>query len=139
MPRIANGEMAKVPEEKPLSIRLLGPPQANLCGRRFRFRTKKTLALLCYLAAEGKKCPRGELAELLWPRSDRRSARTDLRSTLSRLRKALGEGGGSSEGVVLLAVEGDLLGVEPGRVELDLGTLEAAVSVARSETSVPPP
>jgi DNA-binding SARP family transcriptional activator/tetratricopeptide (TPR) repeat protein len=98
--------------------------------------TKKALALLCYLAAEGKKYPRGELAQLLWPRSDRRSARTDLRSTLSRLRTALGEGGGSSEGVVLLAVEGDLLGFEWGRVELDLGRLLAAVSVARSETSV---
>src|SRR3712207_5661718 len=127
-----------MPEEKPLSIRLLGPPEPCLWGRRLRLGTKKALALLCYLAAEGKKYPRGELAELLWPRSDRRSSRTDLRSTLSRLRKALGEGGGSSEGVVLLAVEGDLLGVEPGGVELDLGTLEAAVSVARSETSVPP-
>jgi DNA-binding SARP family transcriptional activator/predicted ATPase len=130
--------MRKVPEGKPLSIRLLGPPEVNLRGRGLRFGTKKALALLCYLAAEGKKCPRGELAELLWPRSDRRSARTDLRSTLSRLRKVLGEGGGSSEGVVLLAVEGDLLGVRPEGVELDLGTLEAAVSLARSETSVPP-
>src|SRR3712207_9501751 len=80
------GEVAKVPEIKPLSIRLLGPPQASLWGRGFRFGTKKALALLCYLAAEGKKHPRRELAELLWPRSNRRSARTDLRSTLSRLR-----------------------------------------------------
>ena len=112
--------MRKVPEEKQLSIRLLGSPEASLWGRGLRFGTKKALALLCYLAAEGKKYPRGELAELLWPRSDRRSARTDLRSTLSRLRRALGEGGGSSEGVVLLAVEGDRLGLEPGGVELDL-------------------
>src|SRR5215218_996030 len=111
--------MRKVPEEKSLSIRLLGPPEANLRGRRLRFGTKKACALLCYLAAEGKKYPRGELAELLWPRSDRRSARTDLRSTLSRLRKVLGEGGGNSEGVVLLTVEGDLLGVEPGGIELE--------------------
>ncbi|HEX2180841.1 MAG TPA: AAA family ATPase, partial [Rubrobacteraceae bacterium] len=125
-------------EEKPLSIRLLGRPEASLWGRALRFGTKKALALLCYLAAEGKKYPREELAELLWPRSDRRSARTDLRSILSRLRKALGEGGGGSEGVVLLAVEGDLLGVEPGGVDLDLRTLEAAVSLARSETSEPP-
>ena len=128
----------KVPEEKSLGIRLLGPPEASLCGRGLQFGTKKALALLCYLAAEGKKYPRGELAELLWPTSDRRSARTDLRSTLSRLRRVLGEGGGSSEVVVLLAVEGDRLGLEPGGVELDLGALEAAVSVARSETSVPP-
>src|SRR3712207_537743 len=133
------GKTTKVPEEKPLNIRLLGTPEASLWGRGLRFRTKKALALLCYLAAEGKKCPRGELAELLWPRSDRRSSRTDLRSTLSRLRTALGEGGGSREGAaVLFAVQGDHLGVEPGGVELDLRTLEAAVSVARSANSVPP-
>lgn len=40
-----------------------------------------------------------------------------------------------SEGVRLLAIEGDLLGVEPRGVELDLRTLEAAISLARSETS----
>ena len=135
--------MRKVPEEKLLSIRLLGPPEANLRGRRLRFGTKKALALLCYLAAEGKKYPRGQLAELLWPRSERRSARTDLRSTLSRLRKALGEDGacseGSSEGVGLFAVEGDLLGVGSRGIELDLRTLESAVSLARSETSEPSP
>jgi DNA-binding SARP family transcriptional activator/tetratricopeptide (TPR) repeat protein len=134
---LPEGDTAKVPEGQPLSIRLLGPPEATLWGRRLRFDTKKALALLCYLAAEGKKYPRGELAELLWPRSDGRNARTALRSTLSRLRTVLGEGGGGSEGVAPLAIEGDLLGLEPGGVELDLGTLEAAVSVARSETSVP--
>jgi predicted ATPase/DNA-binding SARP family transcriptional activator len=132
------GEKTKVTEGKPLSIRLLGPPEASLWGRGLRFGTKKALALLCYLAVEGKKYPRGELAELLWPRSDRQHARTDLRSTLSRLRRACWEGDGSSEGVALLAVEGDLLGLEPGGVELDVGRLEAAVSLARSGTSVPP-
>ena len=95
------------------------------------------MALLCYLAAEGKRYPREKLAELLWPRSDRRHARTDLRSTLSRLRKACGEGDGSSEGVALFAVEGDLLGVDPAAVELDLRTLEAAVSLTRSGAFVP--
>jgi DNA-binding SARP family transcriptional activator len=121
-----------------LSIRLLGPPEASLCGRGLRFGTKKALALLCYLATEGSNHPRGKLAELFWPRSNERHARTDLRSTLSRLRKALGEGGGSSEGRGLFAVEGDLLGLEPGGIELDLGTLEAAVSLARGKTAGPP-
>jgi DNA-binding SARP family transcriptional activator len=133
--------MRKVSEENPLSIKLLGPPEASLRGRELRFGTKKALALLCYLAAEGKKCPRGQLAELLWPRSEARHARTALRSTLSRLRKSLGEGGarreGSGEGVGLFALEGDLLGVEPGEVELDLRTLESVISLARSETFVP--
>jgi hypothetical protein len=51
-PRLGTGETTtKVPEEKPLSIRMLGPPEANLWGRGLRFGTKKALALLCYLAA----------------------------------------------------------------------------------------
>jgi DNA-binding SARP family transcriptional activator/tetratricopeptide (TPR) repeat protein len=126
-----------------LSIRLLGPPEVSAEGCALRFGRKKALALLCYLVAEGRKRSRGELAELLWPKSDERRARTDLRSILTRLRKTLGEDGvrgdargdGSSEGVRLLTIDGDLLGVEPRGVELDLRTLEAAVSLTRSETS----
>ena len=135
----------KAPEEKVLSIRLLGPPEVSFGGRGLRFGRKKALALLCYLVAEGGRHSRRELAELLWPKSDERRARADLRSILTRLRKTLGEDdarrgdggseGGSSEGARLLAIDGDLLGVEPRGVELDLSTLEAAVSLARSETS----
>ncbi len=127
-----------------LSVRLLGPPEVSFDGRPLRFGRKKALALLCYLATEGGRHSRRELAELLWPKSDERRARADLRSILTRLRKSLGEdyarcgdGGseGGSEGVRLLAIDGDLLGVEPRGVELDLRTLEAAASLARSETS----
>ncbi|MDQ3833858.1 MAG: AAA family ATPase, partial [Actinomycetota bacterium] len=118
----------------------MGSSEVSLEGRAARFETKKALALLCYLAAEGRKRSRRELAELLWPKSDHRSARTDLRTTLSRLRKTLGKDAlvarGSSEGVGLFAVEGELLGLEPRAVELDLEALEAAVSLARSETSL---
>lgn len=122
-----------------LSIRLLGPPEVSFGGRGLRFGRKKALALLCYLAAEGGKRPRRELAELLWPKSEERRARTDLRSILTSIRKTLEEGGarghGHGEGIRFLATDGDLLGVEPQAVELDLRTLEAAVSLARSETS----
>ena len=76
-----------------LSIKLLGPPEVNLEGRNLRFGRKKALALLCYLAAKEGKRSRGELAGLLWPKSDQRRARTDLRSTLAGLRKAVGEDG----------------------------------------------
>jgi DNA-binding SARP family transcriptional activator len=97
-----------------LDIKLLGSPKVSMEGRAARFGTKKALALLCYLAAEGGSHPRKELAELLWPKSDRRSARTDLRTTLSRLRKTLGKDAlvarGNSEGVDLFVVEGELLG-----------------------------
>ena len=50
-------------EDKRLSISLLGPPEASLRGYPLRFGIKKQLALLCYLAAEGGRRPRGELAE----------------------------------------------------------------------------
>jgi DNA-binding SARP family transcriptional activator len=120
-----------------LSIKLLGSPEVKLEGRNLWFGRKKALALLCYLATEGGKRPRAELAEFLWPQSDTRRARTDLRSTLAGIRKSLGEEGGrgGSEGDRLLAVDGDLLGVKPRGVELDLRALEAALSLARRETS----
>src|SRR3954470_21277962 len=125
-------------EEKRLSIRLLGPPEVSLKERPpLRFRTKKRLALLCYLAAEGGRHPRRELAELLWPHSEERRARADLRGALSKLRKTLEEGGAQDgeEEARFFLIEGDLLGVELKEVELDLEALEAAVSLARTETS----
>src|SRR5215217_7496517 len=117
-------------EQKRLSLRLLGPPEVSLQELSLRFGIKKQLALLCYLAAEGgRRHHRRELAELLWPRSDERHARTDLRSVLSRLRQSLGEE------ACLLLIDGDILGVEPTQVELDTEALETAVSLARRETS----
>ena len=127
------------PGIEPLSIKLLGPPEVSLGGRSLRFGRKKALALLCYLVTEGGERPRRDLAELLWPRSEERRARTDLRSVLTRLRKTLEEGAasgrGRGNGVRFLAMDGGLLGVEAREVDLDLRTLEAAVSLARNETS----
>ncbi len=122
-----------------LSIKLLGPPEISFGGRGLRFGRRKALALLAYLAASGRKYPRKELAELLWPESEERRARTDLRSILTDIRKTVEENGtgghGQRGGIRFLAIDGDLLGVEAQGIELDLGTLEAAVSLARGETS----
>ena len=130
----------EVQEKKQLSLRLLGPPKASFGEQPpLRFRVKKALALLCYLAVEGGRHPRRELAELLWPQSQERRARTDLRAVLTRLRKTLGEesaqGHEEEEAPRLLLMDGDLLGLEPKEIELDLKALEEAVSLARSETS----
>src|SRR5215213_2892361 len=129
-------------ETKPLSIGLLGSPEVSFEGRVIRFGRKKALALLCYLASKGVQRPRSELAELLWPRSEERRARTDLRGILSLLRKGFKEdgivGGAPNAGgadVQVLAIDGELLSVEPRGVELDLRALETAVSLARGETS----
>ena len=118
-------------------ISLLGHPEVSFEGRLLRFRTKKALALLCYLAAEGDSHPRRELAELLWPQSDERHARMALRSALANLRKTLGEDRARDEedGYFPPLVDGDLLGVESQGLELDLRTIEAAVQLARSEGS----
>jgi DNA-binding SARP family transcriptional activator/tetratricopeptide (TPR) repeat protein len=122
-----------------LSIRLLGPPEVSVERRPLRFGTKKSLALLCYLAAEGRRHSRRELAELLWPESDEHHARTDLRSALAKLRKTLGEdsahGDTREEGIRFLVVDGAFLGIEPRGIELDLEVLETTVSLARTETS----
>jgi DNA-binding SARP family transcriptional activator len=91
---------------------------------------------LCYLATEGGRHSRRELAELLWPQSEERHARTSLRSALAKLRKTLGEETAHDEEEArFFVVDSDLLGLEPLEVELDLNTLEAAVSLARRETS----
>src|SRR5918997_5151479 len=108
-----------------MRISLLGRPEVSFEGRSLRFRTKKSLALLCYLAAEGGNHPRSELAELLWPRSDGRHARGDLRSALANLRKTLREGRAhdDDEDHLLLIVDGNLLGVESRGIDLDLQIL----------------
>src|SRR3712207_1287662 len=120
-------------------ISLLGQPEASIEGRPLRFRIKKALALLCYLAAEGGSHPRREPAELLWPPSDKRHARPALRTALAKLRKTLGEDRAHAEEEVqenrFLLADGDLLGVEPRGINLDLRTLESAVELARSEAS----
>jgi DNA-binding SARP family transcriptional activator len=115
-----------------LSLRFLGPPDVRHGGRPVRFRARKALALLAYLATEGGRRRRGEMIELLWPRSDEAHGRTALRSALSSLRKALDEAAEPSETPYLLT-KGDTLGLAFGpNMELDLHILEATYALARS-------
>jgi DNA-binding SARP family transcriptional activator len=115
-----------------LTLNLLGPPEVRHGGRPVRFRARKALALLAYLAAKGGRRPRGEIIELLWPGSDEAHGRAALRSALSNLRKTLEEDSEPSEKPHLLT-DGDSLGLASGPdLELDLHTLEAAHALARS-------
>jgi len=125
----------QAPQEKRLGLGLLGPPEASLGGLPVRFGVKKELALLCYLAAEGGRHPRRGLAELLWPQSEGRRARADLRAVLHKLRKSLGEEVARDGVAGFFVVEDDLLGLEPRVMGLDLEALEAAISLARGEAS----
>jgi adenylate cyclase len=74
-----------------LSIHLLGPFQVTLDGEPVSgFGSDKARALLALLAAE-PECPqrRETLAGLLWPGSPERSARTNLRQALAKVRWVL--------------------------------------------------
>jgi serine/threonine protein kinase len=81
-----------------LAIYLIGPFQATLDGKRITgFDSDKVRALLSYLALESERPQRREkLAGLLWPEFAERSARTNLRSALSNLRKLINDQGAST-------------------------------------------
>jgi DNA-binding SARP family transcriptional activator/tetratricopeptide (TPR) repeat protein/type II secretory pathway predicted ATPase ExeA len=86
-------------------------------GEPIRFRTKKHLALLIYLAVEAKTQRRERLAELLWPNVTPTEGRHSLATALSTLRPRLGPQG--------LETSRDHVRLSPGRVDLDLDRLEA--------------
>jgi WD40 repeat protein/DNA-binding SARP family transcriptional activator len=77
-----------------LRLFLLGPPRVERDGVTLKFRYRKNLALLAYLAVAGPS-PGGEshtresLITLLWPELEPSRARAILRRNLSLLRKAL--------------------------------------------------
>ena len=96
------------PGEPRLELRLLGAPRVFLYGEPVRFRSRKVLALLAFLAVEGGVHRRERLVDLLWPDSTGTKGSATLRSTLSRLRASLG---GAAE-----VIEADGAGV---RVALD--------------------
>ena len=70
-------------------IRLLGPPQVLADGRPVQFDTRKTSALLFFLAASGRPHARDWLTELIWPQRPRASGRHLLRNSLYVLRRVL--------------------------------------------------
>ncbi len=94
-----------------LQLELIGPPRARVDGRMLTFPTRKTLALLAFLALEPGRHSRERLAGLLWPDSDEERARTALRRTLLRLRKVIGAtavAAGRNEVELLRPIELDL-------------------------------
>ena len=76
-----------------LSIRLLGPLEVAVDGHAIVVDTRKALAIVALVAAEGRPFARDELAAMFWPEADDEAARSALRRTLSVLRSAVGESG----------------------------------------------
>ena len=74
-----------------LELHLLGPPRTELSGASIEVDRRKAIALLIYLALTPQKHQRDTLATLFWPDYDQRSARSNLRNTLSVLKRALAD------------------------------------------------
>jgi DNA-binding SARP family transcriptional activator/tetratricopeptide (TPR) repeat protein/type II secretory pathway predicted ATPase ExeA len=99
-------------------LRCLGQPALFAAtGEPIRFRTRKHLALLVYIAVENRALRRDRLAEILWPKVSVTEARHSLATALSILRPRLG--------IDALETSRDQVRLLPGRVGLDLERLEA--------------
>ena len=100
-----------------LELALLGSPEVRRDGLPWRPPTKKSVALLAIVAADGAM-PRGRLCALLWPELDEAAARRNLRRELARLR----EGGLGNA----IASDADRIGLDPAAA-IDLVAFRRAV------------
>jgi DNA-binding SARP family transcriptional activator len=110
-----------------LRLDLLGSPQVFMTGLPTVLRTRKTLALLAYLAIQGGRQSRDLLADLLWPEADIDDARASLRTTLAYIRHALGSGSDA-----YLATSREYIGLTPSRpIDLDVQAMAEAQQLVR--------
>jgi len=118
-----------------LHIFALGSPEVRLGGNRLAFPTRKTLALLIYLALEGDMQPREQLAALLWPEASPERSHASLRNTLGHLQTVLRKASGQAQ-TSYLSVANDSLGLNPDAdIDFDLRTIEQAYEQARLDRS----
>lgn len=103
-------------DNPPLTIRMLGTPLVDREGVAWTLPHLKSQALLYYLAAGRASYSRDHLTALLWGDAVLNNARHSLRSSLYRLRQALGALGAND----ILLVEGDRLALDWRQVECDL-------------------
>jgi DNA-binding SARP family transcriptional activator len=120
-----------------LSLTLLGPPEVRHDNQVLLFSTRKELALLIYLAVEGRIHLRKKLSEQFWPEGDAMHGRAALRITLLHLRHMLGESEEAGvDPVFHFLTKRDTLGLNfNSTIELDLHTLHEAWTLARATTS----
>lgn len=114
--------------DRGLSVVVLGPPLALWGQHALAFKTRKALALVCYLALQERAVPRGELIELLW--SPGRNA--NLRWELHQLRRLPGADAwfSADNNGVSITCETDLRSFAAA---VSAGHFEAALSIYRGE------
>jgi len=122
------GEQPKV-----LHVLALGPPEVRLGEDLVTFPTRKTQALMFYLAIEPGMKTRAQLASLLWPESSPEHSYASLRNTLSRLQAALRQASGQTQ-IPYFSITNTTLGLNPdGNIDLDLNGIERAYTLANTD------
>ncbi len=117
----------------PLRLFTLGAPEVLLGEKPLAFPTRKTLALLIYLAIEAPPQPREHLAALLWPESSPERSFASLRNTLGHLQNAIRQANGQSP-TSYLSITHHTLGLNPdANIDLDLLSVEQAYLQARTD------
>ena len=113
---------------------LLRTPEIEVDGRSiYDELNHKSAALLFYLAASGKKLlSRDELSELLWPNQLGDSARSNLRQTLSAVKKVCVERLGLSDSIIESYKEGCRL-TSTGSVWVDVQYFNEMLALARAD------
>jgi DNA-binding SARP family transcriptional activator/predicted ATPase len=107
-----------------LTLALLGGFRARLASAPLTLPTRKTQALLAFLAlAPGQAYPRDKLASLLWGDVPEPQARRSLRQSLFALRKTVA----TVEPPILL-IDGDTVSLNAEVVEVDAAELERCVA-----------
>jgi DNA-binding SARP family transcriptional activator/tetratricopeptide (TPR) repeat protein len=94
----------------------------SVAGRPIVVDTRKALAIVALVAAEGRPFARDELAAMFWPEADDEAARGALRRTLSSLRAAVGDSG--------LVIERTQVALKPADSSVDLTELERLATSA---------
>ena len=118
-----------------LQLFLLGPPEVRVGAKLLTFPTRKSLALLIYLALERGEQPREHLAALLWPESSPARSHASLRNTLGHLQSALRRASGQPQ-TSFLYITHKALALNPdAKIHLDLHTVEHAYALARADRS----
>jgi DNA-binding SARP family transcriptional activator/tetratricopeptide (TPR) repeat protein/DNA-binding XRE family transcriptional regulator len=116
-----------------VQVRVLGPVQLRVAGRRVALGGMERRALLGYLAVRaGETVPAGELLDIIWD-GGQAAKLPALQSHVSRLRRLLAQAPGTPSGMRLEYAGGYRL--VAGNAQVDLLTVRDAVRRARATPS----
>jgi predicted ATPase/DNA-binding SARP family transcriptional activator len=122
-----------VPAIERLTLNVFGPPDIRFAGRALTLPTRKTQALLIYLAVEGGAHSRDALATLLWPDSDPEQGRAALRQTLAMLKKVITKVAPS----FLLITRTDLAVQHTDAIDFDFHVVQSAWAALQTTQRTP--